>query len=75
MRGQRYKSIVAENLIAALPHEFAKQTMNNRKRMCWQCQKDKSPAGGHIKTFKGGPMKFICKECMEAKKAKNEKTL
>ena len=69
MRGQRVKSILAENLHAALPHQFAKQVMSKGKRMCWKCQQDKPTVGGHIKTFKGGPMKFICKECMDAKKA------
>ena len=72
MRGQRYKSIVAENLHAALPHLLAKQETFGKKRMCWKCQKDKSTVGGHIKTFKGGPMKFVCKDCIEAKlKQKN----
>ena len=60
MRGQGHKSIVAENLHAALPHSFAKQEMAGKKRMCWKCQKDKSTdIGGHIKTFQGGPMKFV----------------
>ena len=68
MRGQQAKNIVAENLNAALPHQFSKQAMANRKRMCWKCQQDKSTAGGHIKLFTGGPMKFICKDCMDAKK-------
>ena len=72
MKSQGYKSIVAENLHAALPHQFAKQEMSTKKRMCWRCQKDKSTFGGHIKTFTGGPMKFICKDCIGAKlKEKN----
>ena len=72
MQGQGRKSIVAENLRAALPHSFTKQEMAGKKRMCWKCQKDKSTVDGHIKTFKGGPMKFVCKDCLEAKlKEKN----
>lgn len=72
MRGQKYKSIVAENIHAILPLSFAKQTMSGKKRMCWKCQKDKSTVGGNIKTFAGGPMKFVCKDCIEAKlKEKN----
>jgi len=69
MRGQRVKSIVAENLMAVNPGLTSKMAMDAKKKMCWKCQQDKSPIGGHIKTFKGGPMKFICKECMDAKKA------
>lgn len=72
MRGQKAKSIVAENLHAALPVLFANQVMANKKRMCWKCQKDKQTYGGHIKTFAGGPMKFICKDCMDAKANKNK---
>jgi hypothetical protein len=68
MRGQRVKSIVAENLMAVNPGLTSKMAMDAKKKMCWKCQQDKSPVGGHIKTFKGGPMKFICKECMDAKK-------
>ncbi len=68
MRGQKVKSIVAENLMAANPELTNKKAMNVRKKLCWKCQQEKSPVGGHIKTFKGGPMKFICKQCMDAKK-------
>jgi hypothetical protein len=67
MRGQRFKSIVAENLTAAMPYQFAKKSMSSRKRMCWKCQKEKSTVDGHIKTFKDGPMKFVCKDCIDAK--------
>ena len=68
MRGQKVKSIVAENLMAANPELTNQKAMNVRKKLCWKCQQEKSPVGGHIKTFKGGPMKFICKQCMDAKK-------
>ena len=72
MRGQNFKSILAENLRAALPQSFENQNMSRRTRMCWAFQKDKKTHGGHIKTFTGGPMKFICKECVDAKlKEKN----
>jgi len=69
MRGQRFKNILAENLHATLPHINSEQEFNGRKKMCWKCQKDKSPVGGHIKLFTGGPMKFICRDCVNAKKA------
>ena len=67
MRGQKYKSIVAENLKAVLPEVFSKQEFATRKKMCWKCQKDKSTKGGHIKTWSGGS-KFVCKECLDSKK-------
>jgi len=65
MRGQRFKNIVAENLKAGLPQVFAQQIMSRQKRMCWKCQQEKSTVNGHIKTFKGGPMKFICSDCLK----------
>ena len=70
MRGLGARNIVAENLHAATPHQDTKKDMARRLRMCWKCQKDKSTFGGHLKTWLGGPMKFICKECVEAKTLK-----
>ncbi len=69
MRGQRFKSIIGENLMAVNPDLTNSLAMSVRKKLCWKCQQDKSPIGGHIKTFKGGPMKFVCKDCMDARKA------
>jgi hypothetical protein len=71
MRGQGAKNVVAENLNAGLPDVFLKQIRSRKKQMCWKCQKDKSTIGGHIKTWAGGPMKFICKECIDAKSKEN----
>lgn len=68
MTYQSRRSIIAENLRAGLPSQFVNQTMSSKKKMCWKCQKDKTTSGGHIKAFTGGPMKFICKECMDAKR-------
>jgi hypothetical protein len=53
------------------PRTSANQAMGQKPRMCWKCQKDKTTNGGHLKMFTGGPMKFICKECLEARKEKN----
>jgi hypothetical protein len=70
IRGHGGINILAENLRSVNPLIANKSSMNTRRKMCWKCQKDKSPVGGHIKTFTGGPMKFICKECMDAKQTK-----
>jgi len=69
MRGQKVKSILGENLMAVNPDLNNTKAMAVRKKMCWSCQQEKSPVGGHIKTFKGGPMKFICKECVTKREA------
>jgi hypothetical protein len=69
MRGHGQKSVTAENLTALRPLLDLNQETNARK-MCWKCQKEKRTKGGSLKLFAGGPMKFICKECMDAKKEK-----
>jgi hypothetical protein len=67
MRGKGVKNIVAENVLAAMPLVGARQIMNRKRRLCWACQQDKVTTGGHIKIVPG-LMKFVCAECMDAKK-------
>jgi len=50
---------------------YVKRTWTGKKKTCWKCQKDKSPVGGHIRVFPGF-FKFVCKDCLDAKKVKNE---
>ena len=69
MRGQRFKSIIAENVLAATPDIAAHQAMNRKRKTCWSCQQDKSTIGGHMKIVPG-LMKFVCAECVAAKKEK-----
>jgi hypothetical protein len=42
-----------------------KKSWAGKAKTCWQCQKDKSPAGGHVKAMPGF-YKFVCKDCCEA---------
>ena len=70
MRGTGVKHILAENLRATSSQNHFNKNTSLKKRMCWKCQKDKPTLGGHIKMFTGGTMKFICKDCMDAKKEK-----
>lgn len=74
MRGHTVKNVVAENIRATNAAHAANRTMNGKKKMCWRCQKDKTPVGGHLKMFPGGPMKFICKDCLDVKKEKENET-
>lgn len=69
MRGKGQRGIIAENLTALYGLMEHKQKTKHALRMCWRCQKDKPTMGGHIKTFTGGTMKFICKACMDEKQA------
>lgn len=67
MRGSGLRNLIADNVSAVNSHLNTVQMMNTRPKMCWRCQKDKQTKGGKITMFAGGPMKFICKECVEAK--------
>jgi hypothetical protein len=71
MKGQGATKVIANNLHAGLPDVFERQRFATRFKMCWKCQKNKSPIGGHIKTYPG-LMKFICKDCMDAKAKTSE---
>ena len=66
MWGNGIGNIVADNLNAVNPLINVKQRMNKAPKMCWKCQKSKSTIGGHIKMYPG-LMKFICKDCMDAR--------
>lgn len=70
MKGTVVRHILEENIRATSPQKLFNRNTSVKKRMCWKCQKDKSPLGGHIKMFTGGTMKFICKDCTDAKKEK-----
>lgn len=73
MRGNGGIRLIADNLNAVNPLLEAKYAMNRKPRLCWKCQKPKQTKGGHI-TMYPGLLKFICKECMDAKaKAKENK--
>lgn len=66
MKWATAKNIVAENIFATTPELNHKRAMYKRK-LCWKCQKEKFTAGGYIKMFTDGPVKFVCKDCLEAK--------
>lgn len=52
---------------------LVKKSWTGKNKTCWQCQKEKSPVGGHQKIIPGF-YKFVCKDCCEInaqKKAAN----
>lgn len=71
MKGHGFKNLMAENVLAVMPLVGARQSMARRRKMCWSCQKEKSTVGGHLKIVPG-LMKFVCAECVAAKKEKRE---
>jgi hypothetical protein len=70
MRGTGNRSVVAENLAASFAKMRHEKWMRSQFKMCWKCQKDKSPIGGYLR-FAAGLHKFICKDCMDAKEKAN----
>jgi hypothetical protein len=72
MRGTGNRSVVAENLAASFAKMRHEKWMRSQQKMCWKCQKDKSPIGGYLR-FAAGLHKFICKDCMDAKEKANGK--
>jgi len=71
MRGQGRISIVASNIAALRAQQRNEKRMSQKWKMCWKCQKDKSPNGGFLR-ITAGLHKFICKDCMDAKQKKLE---
>ena len=71
MRGQGSTSIVASNIAALRAQQRNEKRMSQKWKMCWKCQKDKSPNGGFLR-ITAGLHKFICKDCMDAKQKKLE---
>ncbi len=70
MRGTGNRNVVAENLSASFAKMRHEKWMRSQRKMCWKCQKDKSPIGGYLR-FMAGLHKFICKDCMDAKEKAN----
>lgn len=71
MKGHGFRNNIAENLTAMNPYLSVKNAMNTRKKLCWRCQKDKSPVGGHMK-IQLSLCKFVCADCLAAIAAKKE---
>ncbi len=61
------KSILSENQRALAPMLVAGQSWGNKKSLCWKCQQEKSRKGGFLRIMPG-IQKFVCKDCMDAKK-------
>jgi hypothetical protein len=72
MRGNGATHMLAQNLKAVNTHLDSQRELHGKPKMCWKCQKDKSTRGGYVKA-QAGLFKFICKDCMDAKKLKETK--
>lgn len=61
-------SALQENIKAIEAQSKNNRWMSRKPQLCWKCQKDKPMMGGAIKFF--GPIRrFICIDCVLAKKA------
>jgi hypothetical protein len=73
MRGQGSVNTVKENIFATAPLQALNKETNKKPKCCWSCQQDKPTVGGHLKMMPG-LMKFVCKDCLDKKKAKSNDT-
>lgn len=78
MRGTGYGNVIAGNILALGGQLNDEKRMRKKWKMCWKCQKDKTPKGGYLRLMPG-IQKFICKDCLDAKEKSmselNSKTL
>ena len=44
--------------------------MHERGQLCWVCQKESRPQQGCVLNLKPGFKKYVCKPCVDARKAK-----
>ena len=44
--------------------------MHSRGKLCWRCQKQSVPEKGCIINLQMGLHKYVCKPCVDARKAK-----
>ena len=44
--------------------------MYTQGKLCWRCQKESIPEKGCIMSFQSGTHKYVCKACVDTKKAK-----
>ena len=59
---------VKQNIKAQAAMQANNKERIKQPRCCWKCQKDKQTIGGKL-VMKPGFFMFICKDCMDAKKA------
>ena len=64
--------MLAQNVLAAKGLFADNQRRKNKKRMCWQCQKESVFEQGALLRITGPVCKYVCKACMDAKHAKQE---
>lgn len=61
------KNILRENQEALSPLMKAEQSWSNKSSLCWKCQQEKPRKGGLLRIMPG-LQKFVCKDCVDAKK-------
>ena len=64
--------MLAQNVFATKGLLADNQRMKRKKKMCWQCQKESVFEQGALLRITGAIHKYVCKQCMDAKRAKQE---
>jgi len=50
--------------------QSTRRWMHIQGKLCWRCQKESIPEKGCIMSFQSGTHKYVCKACVDTKKAK-----
>lgn len=72
MRGQKGFSNLKENIVAVSGLSSNNRKMRMIPKLCWKCQKESRFEEGAYLNIKMGLHKYICKPCMDTKRAKVE---
>ena len=71
-KGSGATNVLAQNRMVANTVWDTHEWISNKMKTCWKCQKDSRPEKGCDMRIMKGFHKYVCKGCVDAKKAKHD---
>lgn len=71
-RGGTATNTMAQNNVIAQTVWKEAEWLSNKQKTCWKCQKDSKPEKGCDVRIMKGFHKYVCKGCVDARKAKHD---
>lgn len=71
-RGGTATNTMAQNQMIAKTTWESHKWLSDRTKMCWKCQKESRPEKGCDLSFNTGMHRYVCKGCIDARKAKHD---
>jgi hypothetical protein len=65
-------SPVAQGQTALKAKKQTDRWMHSQGKLCWKCQKSSIPEKGCELSFQTGMHRYVCKGCIDARKAKHD---